>query len=154
MKSSIELVAVKKRLNHHIKLVRRLENKRLRRDYPTWFLLLDFALIFIVLFNVGAHVLTNALVVKDNPGLELVEANPVTSQIQGYKTSSEANSKYFLLVAQLSITLLLAFGLLYYRFFMVTYYGLWGYTFLVGSVFFLNFFDFMNDLAYYIGLLL
>jgi|TARA_Y100000034_G_scaffold133644_1_gene199712 hypothetical protein len=46
---------------------------------------LDIGMILIILFNLGAVVITNALVVKVEPDIEFAEANPVQAELNDYQ---------------------------------------------------------------------
>ena len=131
------------------------------------FIMLDIAVVFIVLFNFGAHALTNAMVMKevrDDPTKEvtLYEMNPITANTGDYelhpevkenmeKGTSELLVEYkgeiFFLLYWLTATFLYV-G---YRRNATNYKQLTILTMIIMWYFVLLGWDFFNDLGYWIG---
>lgn len=63
-------------------------------EHPKIFRTLDMLLICCFLLNLGAVVITNALVFKTNTNVKLVEANPVTANTHQLETNKEALFKF------------------------------------------------------------
>ena len=83
MEKLFKLQKLKQSINHSITL----EKKQLHRDFikvnKTLVRVCDILLILAILFNIGAIVLTNMLVMKVEPTTVIVEANPVQAKNLG-----------------------------------------------------------------------
>lgn len=94
--------------------------KRLHNSYyksnRNKFWVLDALLVLCLLFNVGALVITNMIVVKARPDSVFVESNPVQASLNGWQTSKAAVKSFFsVFVKQVLFYTILVFGYLYYR---------------------------------------
>jgi len=79
------------------------------KDNRKVLLWLDIAFVIIILFNLGALLITNALVIKDEPTKEIMEANPVASEIHGFKLHPEAKFLFFTFIFFISTWVVLSF---------------------------------------------
>jgi hypothetical protein len=68
-------------------------HRSFRSLHPKTFLCMDILVVLALCFNLGALILTNVLV-QQEPGNTVVEANPVAAKLHGYETNKEAQ-KYF-----------------------------------------------------------
>ena len=108
-------------------------------------------IVILIFFNLGALLITNALVVKANPDGEFMEANPVVGEIHDFEVHPEGKivmtKMMFFIIIWSFLTLMYIFrrnrinekSLLYQPFFILIFYTLALTT------------DFVNDLGYYIG---
>lgn len=60
------------------------DKKQFRKNHKRWFLLLDIAIISIILMNMGALLLTNALVMKVTPDIIVEKLNPITNEVEEF----------------------------------------------------------------------
>lgn len=134
------------------------ENKRLRilfkKDNKKIIRILDIAMIICILFNVGAFVITNALVIKENPEVELIEANPTQCKLN---KDYECVDNYEIISGVFIHMILLSVLFCYYLFFRYSIKDEWSLWLLIFMVTFIIIglgFDFFNNLGYYIGSLI
>ena len=135
-------------------------NRDLRKEHKTLFRVFDIVIIFIILANVGAMVLTNILVIRQDPNVVLTEANPITAEIHDFVPSTDRYPKGLVFgnLIGFSITVVvyvLIIGFyLYTRFYSVVrkqlYQNMITMTFLGMAIFL----DFFNNLGIYIGILI
>jgi len=122
-----------------------------RKENKKTFLILDLLLIIMILCNLGALLITNALVVRVEPNIELMEANPVVAEIDSFEMHPEATGlfksfiRYVILWSFFTFMYFLirnntrSYFLMYFLMFYVILYSITLST------------DFINDLGYYIG---
>lgn len=143
-----------RKLKSESKATERLMHKKyleLNKSSIRW---MDICFILIILFNLGAVLITNALVMKVDPGekpKQLVEANIVMAKSNGYVAHPEGSQIISALFKQSITWAVLIGGYIYKRSKIYTdegYYFLWAvvflYMILTGK-------DFINDLGYMIG---
>lgn len=104
-----------------------------------------------IFFNIGALFLTNALIVGNDPGVMVLESNPVASELHSFDEHPEAKPLYLSFIIQCFFYLLL-----FVSFFMVknSVYTEMQLFFSVGFIAFFCFitgYDFFNNLGYFIG---
>lgn len=141
-------------INEKIREEKRRGNKRLKKKYKKWFLLLDIAMILIIMSNLGATLITNALVMKVGEGEPLPvlkEINPVVAKNSGYVPAPQANT----LIIPL-ITFLVVWGIVTSIYFLYrnTIYletQLYGLTFFVITYGIIFGWDFTNDFGFLVG---
>lgn len=132
---------------YSVALAYRMENKRK-------FLYIDLLIVAAILFNISAMLITNALVVVDNPDKKFEEANPIQCKINKYLCTKEIVSGYYFLFKQVLLYGLLVYGYVVLRNKIVSHCE---YNYLFACFLFLSVsmcFDFVNDFGYYIGTLL
>ena len=151
MKTYHNLLFEKLNINRKIKE----EKKRLHKEFvminKRTFLYLDLALILMLLFNFGAVTITNALVVKKEPTIQVFEMNPVAVEVGGYEAHDDSGSFVRQLMMVVIAWIILLSSYVYYRRNIFTEEG---FMFLI--IMTLLFFivlggDFFNDLGYWIG---
>ena len=134
-----------------VKIKKRIAHKEFLKHTKKFVLAMDFLMISFVIFNFGAVFITNALVVRDNPGLVLLEANPKQSELNGYAAHPKGNELLRAVVIQSLMWAVLLSIYLFNRMHFMTYGGLWLTGFVVLFYFFLLWWDFFNDLGFLIG---
>ena len=142
----------KAKIEEQIKEEKRKEHQKIVREHRKLIRIGDILIILALLFNIGAVMMTNALVIKNEPGMKLVESNPVVANVKGFETTKEASKDYI----KFTTLLIFAFSSLlvwfaYLRFYMHSYDGVIVYLLFTFSVFFLSLWDFSNDFGYLIG---
>lgn len=132
-------------------------NKQIRNIYKKQYRLCDIALLIMILSNIGAFVITNALVVKtaEAAGEEIhfVESNPVMAEHHAFETTPESQLEFFSLITHFSLLLILIVLINYMRFFNHNRAGAYVYFFSVGTYGFILFFDFISNLGYWLGVM-
>lgn len=133
------------------------EKKKLHREYIAankrklvW---MDIAFICIIIFNLGAMVLTNLLVVKAEPANDFVEANPSQCRWNGFSCAEENLGKkiIFSLMKQSMIWSIFTVGYLYQRAKVYTDEGYYFLLWIVLFYFWMTNIDFIHDLGLYLG---
>lgn len=157
--------------------IKRKENKDFIKNNRKWFMILDIAIVFIILFNLGALTITHALVMKTTPDQIVTKLNPITNQTEEFiiKGSEPVVLKeinpimaksegfiqhpesYKLFYSFLKLTIywtILIFFYLFYRKRMDQYWKLEILTFYVLLYTIIMGTDFINDLGFWIGRLI
>lgn len=127
--------------------------KNFRENHRGWILSLDMLMIACILFNIGALVITNMLVVKEVPDIEFVEMNPVAGEVQGFKTAPTNVAIVFLvMVVKQCIAWSVLIGCyVYLRQTNKTSREFWYLTFFMIFITFFLGYDFFNDFGFLIG---
>lgn len=112
---------------------------------------MDLLVITMVLFNFGAVVITNALVVRENPEMKFLEANPTQSKLNNYEQHPKGNEFMKALFFQSLMWAGFLTLYIYARMHIVRYWDFWTLGFIVLFYFYLIYWDFFNDLGYFIG---
>ena len=140
------LMFQKYEIKEKIKDVKRRKNIKLRQQYKFLIRSMDIALICMVLFNAGALMITNALVMRENPNMELVEANPIQAEINDFQTETEritqaqAVKVYLSYLFQILVWTILIFCYIYYRSVIINSKELFGIAFFILLYFLATFF--------------
>jgi len=119
-----------------------------------WYRVLDVLVICIILFNFGAVLLTNAMVVKTEPNVELYEVNIVAASMNDYEPHPEWKSILTATMKQFLIWMAMIYGYIYLRRTVMTDAGLAGLGSGVVYLFSVLGWDFFNDLGFLVGSLL
>ena len=135
-------------------------NRNLRKEYKILFRVCDILIVLMILSNIGAVVLTKALVVKNKPDIVLVEANPVAAEQLDITSAISVKPKslvYGFIISFYMQVIIFASIISYYiyqRFHVIDRRKL--YTNMVAILFFFLFLfmDFVNDLGLYLGKLI
>lgn len=141
-------------LNEKVRQEKERLNNNLRDEYKIIFKLMDVLFIFFFVFNIGAVIITNMMVVKEVPPdktLELREVNPIQAQMNGYKTHPEYKSLIIALLKQAAIYFIFSLGYFLMRYKLYTRFQL---TMMLGIMFYyfsLSALDFFNDFGFVIG---
>lgn len=123
--------------------------KFFRDEFKTKFKILDYIVLFVILMNIGAICLTNALVIKAKPTAPLYEANPVNCD----KFNCVASKWLGIIIVLKEIALrgFLVYMYVSYRNAIYSnrqYYLLLGIVLAIGTSLTI---DFSNDLGFWIG---
>lgn len=115
--------------------------------------LCDALFILAILFNLGAGVITNVIVVKETPKIEFYETNIKTAEKYNYVPHEQAEKKFSDFIKFIDTWALGIFGYIIIRFFLIYYdYRLIYLFFLV--LIYLNIdlgIDFFQNFGYWIG---
>lgn len=146
----------KKDIECKLKEQKRKEHKAFVKEHKKLLLFFDILMIASVLMNLGAVMMTNVMVVKDNPDMSLYEANPVQSEVHDYVPLEEKSTPFtdtlffkFLLNAVMWIFVIGSY--IHTRTQIRTNTDLMVLTFLTIWVGYLITIDFVNDLGFIIG---
>lgn len=139
--------------NNEFRLLKKSLHKQYVKTHKWQFRILDLALIFIILFNLGALFTTEMLVVKAEPDAVFVEANQIQCDWQGFACAPPAEGRKAIntLVTQSILWALIIFVYVYHRskVFSDSYYYLIVFVVLVYLT--LTGLDFIGNLGSYIG---
>ncbi len=152
--NEIEINTLKSEIHNNRLRIRELKYQskiKFRKEYRKIFFAFDIFIALIILSNLGALLITNALVVKVEPEKEFYEANPVTAEMYDYEVHPEAKetmSKFLVPIyiwTAMTIAYLLARNNIRSRYWlsMLGFYIIF-YMFALGT-------DFINNLGYFIG---
>jgi len=81
---------IKRRHNKALRIEKKNLSKMFKSENKKKFILMDILFIFFILFNIGALVITNMLVIKTEPEIQLIEANPVVAENYNFQTHPDA----------------------------------------------------------------
>ncbi len=141
-------------LNKEIKKAKRKRHSDFVKKNRKTLIILDTLFVLIILFNLGALLITNALVVKAEPTLELMEVNPIAAEQYGLEFHPEAKTEFIGFVFYMYIWSFLSISYIIFRRYiykdkhlsiLIGFIVLYGIG--IGT-------DFINDLGYYIGKLI
>jgi hypothetical protein len=136
-------------------------NKYYKDKYKNFIRFCDILIIISILFNFGAVAITNAMVVKADPQVQLYEANPTMQEHMNYaeagdnvEMSDKKDIEIFwkgIIIHMIKIMFLIG-TYLAYRFFAASRIGI--YNLLVISIIFFIMlgYDFSNDFGYWIAM--
>jgi len=148
----LEMVKLDKRMykiklrNHQLATSR--EFKLLNKK---WIHILDIFVILIVLSNYGALFITNALVVKANPEIQLQEANEIQAELNNYEKAEDGQTFMIAIFIQTIFWVILISVYLFNRAYLIGYGQLTVMTILVFYYFILLTLDFINNFGYLVG---
>ncbi len=123
------------------------------KEHKKMLIALDVAVVLVILMNFGALLMTNALVVKENPTWEFYEVNSVVAERNDYVQHPEVDSNK-LLDELMFYSLAWSILLTIYIFARSRVRNLFGlYMLIVGVLFYILSFgtDFINDVGFYTG---
>ena len=146
-----QLLADKKKNKLAIKQKQVEMSKEFKKSHKWHFRILDIMLIFCIVFNSGALLITHALVLKAQPNKTFVEANPVMGESRGFQVSPQAKEIMLSFIIQMGFWGVFVFWYVYTRYHVFTMSGLWQITFSIIFAFMILYFDFVNDFGYWIG---
>ena len=129
-------------------------NKSFREKYKTVFRLFDFGMILIIVFNLGALLITNAIVFKEVPDKMLLEANSIQADVNGYEKHPEGDSFMKGLFFQTILWTILFVIYLFEKYNAYEYYHLILLGIIVIFYLCLTSYDFVNNFGYLIGKIL
>lgn len=138
-------------LRQQTKEQKRVVHKTFTKSMKRYIIPMDILIITMLLMNFGVVVMTNALVVRDNPDLVLQEANQVQSDLNDYKQHPDgADFMKALMIQSVMWAVLLTFYI-YSRMHMYRHQDFWFTLFIVMFYFYLIYWDFFNDFGFFIG---
>ena len=124
---------------------------QLRNKYGYMFRGMDICLALLILFNIGALILTNALVYKEEPATVVYEVNPIASATHGYEEHPESSSLYISFIKQGLMYILLIVSYFFVR--MASYTKtilIFSLAIMFGAAL-ISGIDFFNDFGYFMG---
>ena len=104
----VELLSEQHKLALNVKKQKKLVHAEYVKDHKKIIYLLDVLIILSLLFNIGAMMITNALVIRVAPDKEFVELNPVQCQLQGFKCTEDFSKLYGFMFHAFALGILLA----------------------------------------------
>jgi len=129
-------------------------SKEIRKEYSIWFRLMDILIVMMLLSNLGAVFLTNAMVTKATPDVVIMEVNPVMANAHNWEEHPESNTLYLAFIKQALFYALMLTSYVMFRQNIFTERMLWlGFGF-IASCCFISLLDFFNDFGFWIGKLL
>lgn len=132
-----------------------MENRRLheeyKKEYHYLFRLMDILFITFIVLNIGALCLTNMLVIKNEPGKVLKEANPVTSDVYNFQPHPESKIVFTQFIFHLACYAILFAIYLSNRHNVKSHQQLIICFIMIFFMFFAGLTDFSNDLGYALG---
>jgi len=143
-----------KRLEGEILNEKRKLHKEYVKEHKLAFKIMDCLFILIILSNLGALALTNALVFKNEPATQVLEANPVASEVHDYQAHPQAKTFFTGFLFQMGCYGILFLCYISNRASVHTKKGLILNFTLVFFMAFVCLTDLTNNLGYYVGRLL
>ena len=107
-----------------------------------------------ILLNYGAVFITNALVIKANPTVELKEANDIQAEMNNYEKHEQGDALMMALFIQCILWTILISVYISNRMFLISYQQITIMTFVIVYFAFIIALDFVNDFGYLIGKIL
>jgi magnesium-transporting ATPase (P-type) len=130
------------------------ERKVFFKDNKAIFNIMDWLIFIMILSNVGAMVITNALVSKTTPEIKFVEVNPIQAELSGFEgTGHTFWHNMGILFRSLFFYGILVASYIFTRFKISTKSELYWYLAVYSGVAVILFIDFANDLGYLLGLI-
>jgi hypothetical protein len=154
MERYYRLLEEKRKNSEEIKREKKELNRRFLGLHKNTILLFDWAMVLIILFNLGAVFMTSMLAVKKNPGIELKEANSVQAAMNNYELHPGGNKIMSALLKQCFLWAIIIFGYIYTRNNLISEDGLAVLMFIIILYLVFTGVDFTNDLGYYVGKML
>jgi len=151
-----EIEFLKKQIDNTLKIEKRAEAKRFRKTNRKWFIAMDILIILMFMSNIGAMLITNALVVKATPEVKLYEANPVQTEMRDYaevpqeQRQEATDGLNTFVITCVFYAIIITFYLLS-RFYCYTYLRMWSLLFFVIFYAIALHLDFINDLGFLVG---
>lgn len=129
----------------------RVIGKKFRKDNELLLRIFDLAVITIFILNMGALATTNALVVRDNPDLQLMEANEITAKQHDLKKHPQGNIVMTQFMFVFTFWSILMYVYVFNRMKVFDERGLKALLFILIFYLIALGFDFINDFGYFIG---
>lgn len=154
MEKLFNLINKKSILDNQIKKEKKLLHKKFVKENKKLLLFLDLGLIFVIIINLSSVVITNSLVIKEEPTALVMETNIKQATLQEYKPHPESKKIFNTILIQLFIWSFIIFLYIQLR---RTLYTDWGIGILIFLIILWSFsmtYDFSNNLGYFIGRIL
>lgn len=126
-------------------------HKEVVRENRLVFWVFDIAIVLAIVFNLGAMMITNAMVLREEPQAVFMEANPIASKISGYQQHPEGGQVLKTIYFRVLVWVLLIGGYLHTRFYTFNQRGVNRLAFIVLFLFMMLLYDFLHDAGFYIG---
>ena len=140
-----------------LKIKLREEKQKLHKQFVSahkgLFKIMDITVAILLLFNFGAVATTNALVVRAEPEIMIMEVNPAQASMNDYEPHPITQSKGFAwaILRQAFFWAFLIAAYVHYRRTVFTEEGL-AFVLVIMAIYFVAFgMDFFNDLGFWIG---
>ena len=137
------------------KLDERVQRKAVHKEFVKkhkgLFLAMDIFVVLMILVNFGTVVITNALVVKAVPDVKIMEANVVQAEVNDYEYHPEGQSFMNMFMFQSLMWAIILTAYFYNRTNIYTNKELLWTTFIMVAYTYLIYFDFLNDLGFWLG---
>ncbi len=131
------------------------KNKSFIKDYKLLFVLMDLMLIIAFVCNVGAVVLTNALVVKVSPTpVVFAEANPVAAKVHNLEQHPQWLDMMWMVIKNGLLFAVIAVAYLFFRSNCTNQVMLYVGLFAISYIFIVLTMDFANNFGYWLGRLM
>lgn len=154
MKHYYELLGEKKYLEETIKVRKHDLHCEFYEINKKHFRILDLLMVCVIIFNFGAVFMTNAVVARDTPDLELYEVNILQASLNDYTPHPEWKSLLTATMKQFAMW----FGLIWYYMWLrrnvMSQESLTSLTIFAIAMFLILGWDFFNDLGYLFGFIL
>lgn len=120
--------------------------------YKKWIRLLDIGLALVILFNISAIFLTNAMVVRVHPNVTMVEANPAMAEAGNFETTPEAQSQFNVFKLLVFFWGAVVSVFIYNRAMLYRKWQLYLLTLLIVLLLFMTGLDLVGNLGYWFGI--
>ena len=148
----LEMCKVNKKLHKvRVKNHTKRTHKAFVEENKKWVRVLDITMIIVVLLNFGAVFMTNMLVVRANPEVELKEANTVQAEMNDYEEHEQGGELMRAILIQTVLWVIILSVFVSNRTMLISYPQLTVMTVTVIYFAFLLTLDFVNDFGYLIG---
>ena len=144
-----ELIARKRQIGEEIRETKKLMHKEFMQEHKIKIRFLDISFILIILFNLGALVITNAMAMKA-PKV-LYELNPVAAENHGLELHPESRKLMTMIITQMYFWAILFAFYIYNRITLYNHFGIYVLGFVIILYLTVTGFDFLNDFGFWIG---
>jgi ABC-type multidrug transport system permease subunit len=152
----IKIIEHQKEIKKHSKEI----NRQLRTEYKRAFKIFGWVVVLTIILNLGALLMTNALVIKAQPDKTFTEVNPVTAETHELEPATSTYPKYIVFGTLLAfLTTTIAYAAIIGLYFNTKFrsfsrkqvrYNLAALLFISAAISL----DFVNDFGYLIGKLI
>jgi len=147
----IDMQEQETKLKYQIKEQRKKVSNEYKARHKTLFRAMDIAIVLAILFNIGAVILTNALIAKTTPGLVICEANPAQTLLNGFQPVDDSKPIYFGFLVHIAVLAFIVGTYIYQRNTVTNQAELFAIIVTVLILIIGCTLDFSNDLGYWIG---
>jgi magnesium-transporting ATPase (P-type) len=126
----------------------------LKSTYKRWFTYMDVLMIFAIIFNIGALITTNILVVKQTPSTPFYEIMPVAAETNNYQLHEDWKNEYTAFMFNLLIYVILLSSYWVFRHNIYSREQLISFCGSINILFFIFAIDFLGNFSYLIGKLI
>ena len=131
--------------------LRREMHKEFVQKHKKMFILMDVLFILAIVFNIGALLITGAIVTKTNPTQQFTEGNPIQAQIHNWSYDQSKINEFVGVISNIIEYMILIAGYIFYRRYVYS-----EMTFIIAIITVATFtfglgYDFSHDLGLLIG---